>query len=80
MSANSFSGCHPPRTIKICTTSIAENAKCAWLRETAAVYGIEPDLDCIKADNTTHCMMAMNSDNAADVVMVPPDLTTLARR
>ncbi|KAJ8938556.1 hypothetical protein NQ314_011445 [Rhamnusium bicolor] len=73
LSANSFSGCHPPRTIKICTTSIIENAKCAWLRESAAVYGIEPDLDCIKADNTTHCMLALNL-NAADVVMVPSDL------
>ncbi|CAH0559126.1 unnamed protein product [Brassicogethes aeneus] len=80
LSANSFSGCHPPRTIRICTTSIVENAKCSWLRETAAVYGIEPDIDCLKADNTTHCMLALNTNNAADVVMVSPDLTNKARR
>ncbi|XP_074025807.1 transferrin 3 [Leptinotarsa decemlineata] len=73
LSANSFSGCHPPRTIRICTTSIIENAKCSWMRESAGVYGVEPDLECIKADNTTHCMMAINM-NAADVVMVPPDM------
>ncbi|XP_060523755.1 transferrin [Cylas formicarius] len=73
LSANSFSGCHPPRTIRICTTSNLENAKCAWLRESAAVYGVEPDLDCIKADNVTHCMLALNV-NAADVAVVPPDL------
>ncbi|XP_068910367.1 transferrin [Tenebrio molitor] len=73
LNANSFSGCHPPRTIRICTTSIIENAKCSWLRESAAVYGIEPDLDCLKADNTTHCMDAV-SHKAADIVMVPPDL------
>ncbi|KAJ8921781.1 hypothetical protein NQ315_008407, partial [Exocentrus adspersus] len=79
LSANSFSGCHPPRTIKICTTSIIENAKCAWMRESAAVYGIEPDLECIKADNTTHCMMALNQ-NAADIVMVPSDLVHRAVR
>lgn len=73
LSANSFSGCHPPRTIKICTTSIKETAKCNWLRESAAVYGIEPSLDCIKADNTTHCMKAV-SLNVADVAMVPSDM------
>lgn len=73
LSANSFSGCHPPRTINICTTSNIENAKCAWMRESAAVYGLEPDIECIKADNTTHCMVALNQ-KAADVVMVPPDL------
>lgn len=43
------------------------------MRESAAVYGLEPDIECIKADNTTHCMVALNQ-KAADVVMVPPDL------
>ncbi|KAJ8961422.1 hypothetical protein NQ318_014669 [Aromia moschata] len=79
LNANSFSGCHPPRTIRICTTSNAENSKCAWMRESAAVYGIEPDLECIKASNTTHCMVALNQ-NAADVVMVPSDLVQMAVR
>ncbi|CAH1175627.1 unnamed protein product [Phaedon cochleariae] len=78
LSANSFSGCHPPRTIRICTTSIIETAKCSWLRESAAVYGIEPDLDCIKADNTSHCMLALNM-GAADIVMVPSDVIYAAR-
>ncbi|KAG5884685.1 hypothetical protein JTB14_000382 [Gonioctena quinquepunctata] len=73
LSANSFSGCHPPRTIRICTTSIIETAKCSWMRESAAVYGIEPDLECTLADNTTHCMEALNK-NQVDVVMVPPDM------
>ncbi|XP_063912474.1 transferrin [Zophobas morio] len=79
LNANSFSGCHPPRTIRVCTTSIIENAKCAWLRESAAVYGIEPDLECLKADNTTHCMDAV-ANNAADIVMVPPDLLNPAMK
>lgn len=79
LSANSFSGCHPPRTIKICTTSIIENAKCSWLRESATAYGIEPDLECLKADNTTHCMQAL-SDKVADITMVPPDFVHLALR
>lgn len=79
LSANSFTGCHPPRTIRICTTSIIENVKCSWMREAAAVYGVEPDIDCLKADNTTHCFRAINV-NAADVVMVPPDKVRTAIR
>ncbi|XP_050305304.1 transferrin [Anthonomus grandis grandis] len=79
LNANSFSGCHPPRTIRICTSSNIETAKCSWLRESAAVYGIEPDLDCLKADNKTHCMMAL-ADNAADVVLIEPDQVHQAKR
>lgn len=73
LSANSFTGCHPPRTIRVCTKSIIETAKCDWLGESAMVHGIEPDINCIKADNSTHCMQALN-DNVADVVLVDPDL------
>uniref|UniRef100_A0A6P7F5N0 Transferrin n=1 Tax=Diabrotica virgifera virgifera TaxID=50390 RepID=A0A6P7F5N0_DIAVI len=83
LSANSFSGCHPPRTITICTTSIKEHAKCSWMRESASVYGIEPDLECVKADNKTHCMWALNNNNhnqyIADVVIVPTDLVHQAQ-
>lgn len=78
LSANSFTGCHPPRTIRVCTTSNIESAKCSWIREAAAVYGIEPDIDCIKADNSTQCMQAIN-DDAADLVIVTPDLVNLAK-
>ncbi|XP_065170841.1 transferrin [Atheta coriaria] len=79
LSANSFTGCHPPRTIRMCTTSILQNAKCGWMREAAAVYGVEPDLDCIKADNVTHCMEAITV-GAADVVLVEPDYVNIAKR
>lgn len=79
LSANSFTGCHPPRTIRMCTTSNLENAKCGWLRESTAVLGVEPDVDCIKADNTTHCMQALN-DNVVDIVMVSPELVNYAKR
>lgn len=73
ISANSFSGCHPPRTIWLCTRSIKETAKCQWLRESANVYGIEPDIECLKADNTSHCMKAVAA-KVADVVIVPSDM------
>lgn len=79
LSANSFTGCHPPRTIKMCTTTNIEYAKCGWLREAAAVYGIEPDVDCLNADNTTHCMMALNS-SYVDIVMVPSNLVHFAKK
>lgn len=79
LSANSFTGCHPPRSVRICTTSNVENAKCGWMREAAAVYGVEPDLDCVKADNKTHCMDAVQK-GLADVVFVSPDLLMKAEK
>ncbi|KAF5299510.1 hypothetical protein FQR65_LT01093 [Abscondita terminalis] len=78
LSAYSFPGCHPPRTIKMCTTTNLENAKCSWLREAANVYGVEPDIDCLKADNKTHCMKAI-TNNVVDVVILPPDLVNEAK-
>lgn len=79
LSANSFPGCHPPRTIRICTTSNIENSKCSWLREAASVYGVEPDVDCVKADNKTHCMQGV-TDHLADIVMVSPDQIPIAEK
>lgn len=79
LSANSFTGCHPPRTIRVCTKSIIETAKCDWLGESALVHGIEPEINCIKADNETHCMQALN-DNVADVVLIDPDFARTAIR
>ncbi|VEN49497.1 unnamed protein product [Callosobruchus maculatus] len=79
LSAYSFSGCHPPRTIKICTTSNIETAKCSWLVESASVYGVEPDLACIKAENLTQCMKAVDR-GAADIVLVPADGVHRAKR
>ncbi|KAK5650025.1 hypothetical protein RI129_001054 [Pyrocoelia pectoralis] len=78
LSANSFPGCHPPRTVRICTTTNLENAKCSWLREVSTVYGIEPDIDCLKADNKTHCMQGIAA-NLFDVVIVPADMVNQAK-
>lgn len=79
LSANSFPGCHPPRSIRICTTSVVENSKCSWLREAMASYGIEPNVDCLKADNKTHCMDAVRKD-FADVVIIEADMLKTAQR
>ncbi|KAK4882805.1 hypothetical protein RN001_006124 [Aquatica leii] len=78
LSAYSFPGCHPPRTIKMCTTNNLENAKCSWLREAANVYGVEPDIDCLKADNKSHCMEGM-VNNLVDIVVLPPDMVNEAK-
>ncbi|KAL3278705.1 hypothetical protein HHI36_016239 [Cryptolaemus montrouzieri] len=78
LSANSFPGCHPPRTIHICTTSILESSKCSWLRETAASYGIQPSLECLKTDDNELCMDAVQK-GFADVVIIKPDLLNRAR-
>lgn len=79
LNANSFTGCHPPRTIRICTTSIPAQYKCGWMREAAAVHGLEPDIDCLKADNATHCMEAIQN-HVADVVIVHPDFVNIAEK
>lgn len=63
----------------MCTTSNLENAKCGWMRETAAVYGIEPDFECIKGANKTHCMQAVQT-GYADSVLISPDLLMTAKR
>lgn len=63
----------------MCTTSNIENTKCSWIRESAIVYGIEPDIECLKANDTEHCMQAVK-DNQVDVVMVEPDMLDKARR
>lgn len=49
------------------------------MREAAAVYGLEPDFDCVKADNKTHCMQAVQV-GLADVVFISPDLLMEAER
>ncbi|XP_017783463.1 PREDICTED: transferrin [Nicrophorus vespilloides] len=79
LSANSFTGCHPPRTVRVCTTTNVANAKCAWMREAATVYGVEPDLDCLRAANITHCMQAI-SNGAADLVITSADHVATAQK
>lgn len=49
------------------------------MREAAAVHGLEPDIDCLKADNTTHCMEAIQNQ-VADVVIVHPDYVNIGKQ
>jgi hypothetical protein len=47
-SAYSFPSCNPPRSIVYCTTSIVQFVKCTWLQEASAIYGVEPNIQCIR--------------------------------
>ncbi|XP_031623309.1 transferrin [Contarinia nasturtii] len=68
-SAYSFPSCNPPRAIVYCTTSLIQHSKCSWLQEVADVYGIEPNLQCIREVNLDRCMEFVQH-NASDVVFV----------
>lgn len=68
-SAYSFPSCNPPRAIVYCTTSLIEHFKCSYLQESASVYGIEPNIQCIRENSLDACME--NTENkASDVVLV----------
>lgn len=71
-SAHSFPACNPPRQIIYCTTSIIEFSKCSWLQEVSVVYGIEPNLQCIRGENLYRCLDDV-SQGIADVVLVDQD-------
>jgi hypothetical protein len=71
-SAHSFPACYPPRQIVYCTTTVIEFAKCSWLQEVSTVYGIEPNLQCIRGENAFRCLDDVAKD-VADLVLVDQD-------
>lgn len=71
-SAYSFPSCSPPRSIVYCTSSLLQHYKCSWLQEAAAVYGIEPNIQCIRAESDARCLADVR-DSVADVVVVGQD-------
>lgn len=68
-SAYNFPSCNPPRSIRYCTTSIIEHYKCSWLQEAAKVYGVEPDIQCIRTESVDACMQS-TTNGQTDVVRV----------
>lgn len=77
--AYSFSSCNPPRSIVYCTTSLIEHSKCSWLQEAASTYGVEPSLQCIRAEHLDRCLDDLKN-NVADVVLVSQDDRLRAER
>lgn len=71
-SAHSFPACYPPRQIVYCTTTLIEFSKCSWLQEVSTVYGIEPNLQCIRGENLYRCLDDV-AKNVADLVLVDQD-------
>lgn len=78
-SAYSFPSCNPPRSIVYCTTSLIQHNKCSWLQEASSVYGIEPNIQCIRAESVERCMDD-TSHKAADVVLVDQDSRVTAEK
>lgn len=70
--AYSFPSCSPPRSIVYCTTSIIQHTKCSWLQEASSVYGIEPNLQCIRTEHLDRCMQDVKH-KVSDVVLVDHD-------
>jgi len=68
-SAHSFPECDPPRQIVFCTTSLKEFSKCTWLQEVANVYGIEPNLQCVRGENQYRCLNDV-AQGTADLVAI----------
>lgn len=78
-SAYSFPSCNPPRSIVYCTTSLIQHSKCSWLQEASSVYGIEPNIQCIRTESLERCMDD-TSHKTADVVLVDQDSRVKAER
>lgn len=67
--AYSFPSCNPPRSIVYCTFSIMQHIKCSWLQEASSVYGVEPNIQCIRTDHLDRCMEDVK-EGISDVVLV----------
>lgn len=78
-SAYSFPECNPPRSVVFCTTTIIEHIKCSWLQEAAQVYGVQPNIQCIRSASIDTCMDDIKY-KAADVVVVNNEQRIKAQR
>ncbi|XP_055530828.1 transferrin [Wyeomyia smithii] len=77
--AYSLPSCNPPRSILFCTKSLVELSKCSWLQEVALVYGVEPNLQCMRADSLDDCLK--NAEHkVSDVIIVDQDSRLRAQR
>nr|XP_029733414.1 transferrin-like [Aedes albopictus] len=77
--AYSFPSCNPPRSILFCTTSLIELAKCSWMQEVASVYGVEPNIQCMRSDTLDTCLKNVQH-KVSDVVVVDQDTRLRAER
>jgi Transferrin len=71
-SAHSFAACNPPRQIVYCTSTLIEFSKCSWLQEVSNVYGIEPNVQCLRGENLFRCLDNV-AKGVADIVNVNQD-------
>ncbi|XP_034654339.1 transferrin [Drosophila subobscura] len=78
-SAYSFPECNPPRSIVFCTTSIIQHIKCSWLQEASQVYGVQPNIQCVRTSNVEQCLDDTRF-KATDVVVVDQEMRVRAQR
>lgn len=71
-SAHSFAACYPPRQIVFCTSTLIEFSKCSWLQEVSNVYGIEPNIQCIRGESKFRCLNDV-AEGVADLVITNQD-------
>lgn len=77
--AYSFPECNPPRSIVFCTTNIIQHIKCSWLQEASQVYGIQPNMQCIRSATLDNCMDD-TMYKSADIVVVDHENRAKAQR
>uniref|UniRef100_A0A1B0BXC0 Transferrin n=1 Tax=Glossina palpalis gambiensis TaxID=67801 RepID=A0A1B0BXC0_9MUSC len=78
-SAYSFPECNPPRSVVFCTTSIIQHIKCSWLQEASQVYGVQPNIQCIRSPALSNCLDDVKY-KTADVVLVDHENRIRAQR
>ncbi|XP_017146193.1 transferrin [Drosophila miranda] len=78
-SAYSFPECNPPRSIVFCTTSIIQHIKCSWLQEASQVYGVQPNIQCVRTMNVEQCLDDTRF-KSTDVVVVDQEMRVKAQR
>lgn len=78
-SAYSFPECNPPRSIVFCVTSIIQHVKCSWLQEASQVYGVQPNIQCVRGPSLDTCMDDVKYRDV-DLVVVDQEQRIKAQR
>ncbi|XP_063235650.1 transferrin-like isoform X2 [Bacillus rossius redtenbacheri] len=79
LKAYSLPACRPPRTVRVCTRSNVEAAKCRMLAQAAQALGVWPDLACVPGVSAEECALSVQEGNA-DVTVTLPQWQHVARR
>ncbi|KAG8235866.1 hypothetical protein J437_LFUL016473 [Ladona fulva] len=86
LSASAQFSCGMSRSVKMCTPTLLEEAKCSWMREASLAYGLSPAVSCLgpegedgKNDDVNHCLESV-AKGSADVAVLDTKDQLLAER